>query len=121
MDLKNFVTGTYGTMYYVRDMQKSVQFYKDLYGKNPVFESPEWTQFDLNGSSICLHGVGEGQEIDGKGMLIHSVKGLKDAIPALKAMGVEFVKDYHEVCENGFAVDVRDPSGNVISFFENLG
>lgn len=122
MALENFVTGTYGTMYYVRDMAKSVQFYKDLYGKNPVMESPEWTQFDLNGSSICLHGLGEGQtEIDGKGVLIHQVKNLKETIPALKSMGIEFVKDYHQVCEGGFAVDVRDPSGNVISFFEYLG
>lgn len=119
MELKDFVQGSYGTMYYVRDMKKAVAFYTDLLGKTPASESPEWASFDLNGTNLCLH-LAEG-EIDGKGMMIFSAKGLKNKVDALKKMGVEIEKDYHQVCEGGYSVDFRDPSGNRMSLFEYTG
>ena len=121
MDMKEFVIGTHGTMYYVSDMKKSVAYYKMLYGKEPLFESPDWTEFDLNGTHLCLHIAEDSSKIDGKGTLIHKVRNLKEMIPSLKQMGVEIERDYHEVCEGGFSVDFRDPSGNRLSLFEYLG
>jgi predicted enzyme related to lactoylglutathione lyase len=121
MAMTDFVTGTYGTMYYVRDMKKAVQYYTDILGKGPEDESPEWTTFDLNGTKICLHVAEAGAQIDGKGVLIMNTKNLKDAVPALKAMGVEIYKDYTAVCEGGYSVDIKDPSGNILSFFEYTG
>ncbi len=121
MEMKDFVTGAYGTMYYVRDMKKTVEYYKAIYGKAPTMESPDWTEFDLGGTRICLHIVGEGQEVDGKGILIHNTKNLKARVSELRALGVEIERDYHEVCPGGYSVDARDPSGNRISFFEYVG
>ena len=125
MELKDFATGTYGTMYYVRDMNKAIAYYTALLGKAPADTSPEWTTFKLGDASLCLHGTEgknvEGKDIFGKGVLIMNAKNLKDSIPALKAMGVEIETDYHSVCEGGYAIDVRDPSGNLISFFEYTG
>lgn len=121
MDFEGFVTGTYGTMYYVRDMDKSVKFYKELYAKEPESHSSEWTTFNLNGTTLCLHLADKAAEIDGKGILIHNTKNLKGMLPLLKSLGLEIEKDYHQVCEGGYALDFRDPSGNRMSLFEYTG
>lgn len=119
--MKDFVTGAFGTMYYVRDMKKAVEYYKAIYGQAPSDEGPEWTEFDLKGTKICLHLAAPDQEIDGKGILIHNTKNLKGRLAEMKSLGVEIQNDYHEVCPGGYSVDVRDPSGNLLSFFEYVG
>jgi catechol 2,3-dioxygenase-like lactoylglutathione lyase family enzyme len=118
-DLKDFVTGTYGTMYYVRDMEKSTAYYQDVLGLEPNFKSSDWTTFKLGESVLALH-LTTG-EVSGNGILIMNSKNLKATVPTLKSKGVEFVKDYHAVCDGGYAIDIRDPNGNVVSFFEYTG
>jgi predicted enzyme related to lactoylglutathione lyase len=121
MDISKNITGTYGTMYMVRDMQKSVQYYKEMLNLTPEAESPEWTSFDLNGHRICLHATAPDAAIDGKGVLITSVKDLDLVVAELKKRGVEFVQEVQQVCDGGFAADFKDPSGNVVSLFEYRG
>lgn len=121
MDISKQFDGTYGTMYYVYDMAKSVKYYKDMFNLTPTEESPQWTTYELNGHNICLHAVGPDQKVDGKGILITKVKGLTGVVKELKSRGVEFVMDIHQVCEGGYAADFKDPSGNVLSMFEYTG
>lgn len=70
---------------------------------------------------LGLHIAEEGQEIDGKGILINRVKDLKSVYTELKSRGVEFMNEIHSVCEGGYAADFKDPSGNQISLFEYTG
>lgn len=121
MNISQQFDGAYGSLYYVSDMTKSVQYYKDMFNLTPTMESPEWTEFNLNGHTLCLHGVKEGTKIDGKAILITKVKGLDAVVAELKQRGVEFKGDIHQVCEGGFAADFVDPSGNTISLFEFKG
>lgn len=121
MNLGDRYQGTYGTMYYVNDMKKSVAFYKEILNLTPEDESPEWTTFDINGHRICLHATENGAAIDGKGILITNVKDLDGMVAELKKRGVEFTQDIKEVCEGGYAADFRDPSGNILSLFEYKG
>jgi lactoylglutathione lyase len=46
------------TMVIVSDMGRSVGFYRDVLGLKLRFESPEWTEFDLGGTTLALHGGG---------------------------------------------------------------
>src|SRR5436190_362616 len=56
MSLQKYFKGTYGTMYYVKDMAKSVNFYKERFGFKTRMESPDWTEIEMpNGQAICLH------------------------------------------------------------------
>ncbi len=121
MNISQQFDGAYGSLYYVADMAKSVSYYKDMFNLTPTMESPEWTEFNLNGHTLCLHGVREGTKIDGKAILITKVKGLDSVVAELKKRGVEFKGDIHQVCEGGFAADFVDPSGNTISLFEYKG
>lgn len=117
---ENF-TGTYGTMYFVRDMDKSIAYYKDMFDLEPTEKSPGWTTYNFGGHELCLHIAEEGQSIDGKGILINRVKNLQGVYEELKSRGVEFMNEIHQVCDGGYAVDYKDPSGNQISLFEYTG
>ena len=44
---------------FVSDMKRSVLFYRDVLGLLLRFETPEWTEFATEGSTIALH-VGKG-------------------------------------------------------------
>lgn len=40
---------------FVSDMKRSVRFYRDVLGLPLKFESPHWTEFANQGSTIALH------------------------------------------------------------------
>jgi len=40
---------------FVRDMQRSLSFYRDTLGLPLRFESPEWTEFATEGATLALH------------------------------------------------------------------
>ncbi len=39
----------------VSDMARSIAFYRDVLGLRIRFESPEWTEFETQGSALALH------------------------------------------------------------------
>jgi catechol 2,3-dioxygenase-like lactoylglutathione lyase family enzyme len=115
------IRGTYGTMYYVQDMAKTVQYYKDMLGLKPRFESPDWTEFEVNGHGLCLHGTPAGEKpFHEQGVLIIDVKGINEMVKDLKAKGVEFLdnepKEVHPGC---YSTGFRDPNGNLLSLYED--
>ena len=115
------INGTYGTMYYVNDMAKSVKYYKEILGLKPRFESPEWTEFEINGgTALCLHNIEHGKKaFHEQGVLILDVKGLTAMVKDLKTKGVEFINEGKEVHPGAFCADFKDPSGNLVSFYED--
>jgi lactoylglutathione lyase len=40
---------------FVRDMQRSVAFYRDVVGLPLTFQSPGWTEFSTEGATLALH------------------------------------------------------------------
>lgn len=40
---------------FVSDMSRSVAFYRDVFGLELRFESPEWTEFATEGCTLALH------------------------------------------------------------------
>ena len=40
---------------FVRDMQKAIAFYRDRVGLPLRAEGPQWTEFDLRGTTLALH------------------------------------------------------------------
>src|SRR5688500_6955649 len=114
------IKGTYGTMYYVKDMAKSSAYYKETLGLKPRWESPEWTEFDVNGHGLCLHSIDTAGKVPHEqGVLILHVKGINEMVSALKAKGVEFLKDVKEVHPGAYSVEFTDPSGNLLSLYED--
>ncbi len=49
------------TIVFVRDMPKSIAFYRDLIGLPLRMESPQWTEFDSGGCTLALHLAAPGE------------------------------------------------------------
>jgi catechol 2,3-dioxygenase-like lactoylglutathione lyase family enzyme len=48
------------TIVFVRDMRRSVKFYRDTIGLPLRFESPEWSEFATGSCNLALHKAVEG-------------------------------------------------------------
>src|SRR2546427_5696732 len=46
------------TMVMVSDMDRSVRFYRETVGLKLRFQSPDWTEFDIDSSTLALHSGG---------------------------------------------------------------
>ncbi len=44
------------TIVFVSDMKRSMEFYRDVLGLPLKFESPKWTEFATEGTTLALHG-----------------------------------------------------------------
>lgn len=114
------VRGTYGTMYYVQNMAKSVAYYSETLGIKPSIESEGWTEFDLGNHSLCLHACRPGATTASGGILIIKVSKIHDLVKNLKSRGIEFLSEIREVHPQAYSADFRDADGNVVSFYENI-
>jgi len=107
---------TYGTMYYVDNMKKSVAYFAKLLGKKPRFESKEWTEFAVGGHALCLHEKGRGSKTRPNGVLILSAKGVKALFEKYRKQKLD-VFGLHEIHPGASTFTLKDPSGNEISFY----
>ncbi len=107
---------TYGTMYYVNDMKRAVNQYKSKFGLNPTHESDGWTEFSVGGHNICLHAVAQGQQSNGKGILIFNFDGVKDLYEKMGREGIK-VSSLHEVHPGASTFHMYDDDGNEFSVY----
>jgi lactoylglutathione lyase len=52
------------TIIFVSDMAQAVTFYRDVVGLPVRFESPSWTEFNTEGSTLALHASEAGPKRD---------------------------------------------------------
>lgn len=118
-ELAKQLRGTYGTIYYVRDMDVSLRWFKESLGLKPSFESPHWSEFDCGGHSLCLHILEKGKKSTSSGLLILRVKDIYGVVIDLQSRGVVFEREPHEVHPGAFSADFKDPDGNIVSLYES--
>lgn len=107
---------TYGTMYYVKNMKDAVTFHTTVLGMAPTMESPEWTEFNMNGHKMCLHIQREdGQTYPDNGILIVKRDGLKSLFESMKNDKIN-VFGLHEIYPGAWTFDYKDKDNNIVSF-----
>src|SRR5262245_55242538 len=90
MTIAKHFTGTYGTMYYVKNAEKAAKFYQQKFGFKVTYSSKWWSEVvSPKGQMICLHLLEKGQKPAG-GILIQNVIKMNDLITKLKKKGVKF-------------------------------
>jgi catechol 2,3-dioxygenase-like lactoylglutathione lyase family enzyme len=109
--------GTYGTMYFVRDMKKAVDWYKNVLGLHPSMESEGWTEIPIQNHSICLHPYDASKKDLAAGYVIINVSNIKNVAAELKKQGVR-IDEIKEVCPGNYSVNLYDPDGNVVSLYQ---
>ena len=106
---------------YVRDMERSRAFYRDLLGI-PLEGDEHWAEATFpGGTRFALHATheGVGELSSGTVKISLAVDDADDAAALLRDHGIEVHEAMHD--EWGTAVDVIDPDGYRISLFQRPG
>jgi glyoxylase I family protein len=122
------ISGLWGVRYQVKDVERSIAFYKEQLGFHLDHEKkPAFAQVSTNGLKLILSGPGasgsrtmpdgQQQEPGGWNRVVLHVEDLPEQIDAMKKAGVHFRNDM-EVGPGGKQIQIDDPDGNPIELFE---
>ena len=105
---------------YVRDMERSLAFYRDLLGV-PLEGDESWVEADLGSTRFALHPAHEGVGELGSGTVHLSleVASAEQAAERLRAAGVQVGEAMRD--DWGTAVEIADPDGYRIALFQPPG
>jgi len=106
-------------MVVVKDMKRSVAFYRDVLGLKLEFESPHWSQLNAGAIKIGLHPEGKDVKVSPTTGLNFGfyVPDVQKAAAELKASGAKMIMEPRK--ENfGWLAIVADPDGYPIQLGE---
>src|SRR5215813_8042253 len=106
------------TMIMVSDMDRSVSFYRDVLGLKLKFQSPDWTEFDVDSTTLALHGGAKPQsaptreQFAGTASIGFNVEDLERTCEEMKRKGARMVLPPTEREGEGIRLAVfLDPDG----------
>jgi catechol 2,3-dioxygenase-like lactoylglutathione lyase family enzyme len=103
----------------VRNLERSVPFYRDTLGLPLKFASDEMAFFDGGGVTVCLRqspGLADPAD-ERRTELVFTVDDIDAAHQALASRGVRFRIEPRIVTGDQLAADFRDPDRHVLSIF----
>jgi catechol 2,3-dioxygenase-like lactoylglutathione lyase family enzyme len=104
--------------YWVSDMDRAVEFYRDVLGLSVVRrDGDSWALFEAGGRRFALHAATEGQSVTPGGATAFAVHDLDAARARLADRGV---RSSHEGDVEGYArfASFLDPDGNTFQLIE---
>ncbi len=107
-------------MIMAQNMKRAIRFYTETMGLTLAFESDMWTELNLGGSVIALHGGGDGKP--NRTGLSFQVTDIQKACEKAKAGGATvFFGPEHRPGEPIILAELRDQEGNEIAFSQYIG
>lgn len=127
-EILELVKGFHGVRYQVRDVPRSVEFYRSQLGFQVEHQQPPaFASVSLGDARIFLSGPGASgsrrmpdgreQEPGGWNRVVLRVAELRSLIEALAGAGVRF-RNEMETGPGGKQIQIEDPDGNPIELFE---
>ena len=103
----------------VRDLARSVAFYRDMLGFTLQQETAEFAFFSGGSVTLCLSrplakATGQGA---GATEIVFSVEDVRAAYAALRERGVQFTQEPRNVTGDLWAANFTDPDGHRLSIF----
>jgi len=103
----------------VKDLNASVEFYKNVLGLTPKMQSPVLALLDAGAVTL---GLSPGHlrlapQAAGAMEVVFHVPGVRAAQKELASRSVTFLSDPRQVTANEWAVHFRDPDGHLLSLF----
>jgi catechol 2,3-dioxygenase-like lactoylglutathione lyase family enzyme len=103
----------------VRDIEKSVQFYRNRLGLVLKQQFPGFAMFDAGAVTLVLSEdrAKGAASVAGASEVIFSVEDVKAGAQALESQGVEFSHPPHQVNGPMWAANFADPDGHMLTLF----
>ena len=114
------------TMVMVSDMDRSVRFYRDTLGLKLRFQSPDWTEFDIDSNTLALHSGGvpappDKERYAGRASIGFNVENVDKVFEELKSKGVRVVMPPTQRPSEGIRLAVvLDPDGLPVSISQTV-
>ena len=106
----------------VKDLKRSVCFYRDLLGLKVDHSMDDFVMFKTSNSSFCLEQVAETDRLEHKGLISFEIDhGVNKLYHNLKKRNVKFTQQPTNMEWGGRLATLIDPDGNEIGFYEILG
>ena len=106
-------------MVVVKDMKRSVQFYRDVLGLPLAYETPQWSQFDLGNITLGLHPEGKEVKVSPTSGCTFGFQ-VQDLAMAIDNLSWQNVKVIMQPRDEGFGklAIVADPDGYHVQLFQ---
>ncbi len=100
------------------DISSTMEFYRDVLGLPVKFADPgKWVQFDLpDGSGFALSSPDEAAVQASGSVVVFDVDDIEDVRRTMESHGSYVGR--RDMGSHGQVVTARDPSGNIIQFFQ---
>jgi len=105
--------------YPTTDMNRAVEFYKNVLGFKLLFERQDWSEFDISGQRLALckvDAIAHGKTLSEPGVSFMA-KPIEKVIDALSRKGVSFAGEL-QVYPYGKLIRFQDPDGNILGLYE---
>lgn len=107
----------------VKDVERSVKFYREVLGMKFLFQFPGMAFFDCDGVRLYLSPP-ERQEFDRTALIYYDVPSIQDASKTLEERGVKFHSRPHIVHQDErhelWAAFFQDPDGNQLALMSEV-
>ncbi len=101
--------------YPVKNLDKAVEFYQKVLGKEPLFHREDWAEFELGGQKLALQ---KSSSSGGSGATVYflarPIEGFVFRLKELDAM----LEGNIEIHSYGKLARFRDPDGNILGLYE---
>jgi len=105
------------TCYPVQDMERAVDFYRNVLGLKILFRGKEWSEFEIGGQRLALHKAASPCTTGGGAVVSLQAKPIEDTMEQLKKRGVRFVAEL-QVFPYGKLAAFLDSEENRIGLYE---
>ena len=96
---------------YTTDMAQSIEWYRTVIPRaNLVAEGPFWSEFDIDGATLALHGTESVTAGGGAGVAFVADEPLEDLLARLAGAGIEPVRGVADE-PFGRSIVLEDPDG----------
>jgi predicted enzyme related to lactoylglutathione lyase len=102
---------------FVEDMQRAINFYRDVVGLAVLFESPGWSEFATGETKLALHPASEKNQA-GKVEIGFNVPDLAKFYDDMRAKGVKFPMAPKKQDFGGMLAQFEDSEGAFVSVSE---
>ena len=101
-----------------RDMNRALDFYRDVVGLEVQFQDGEkWSQLMAGNTKLALASIEEAAPSKGGSVVVFKVGNLDKARIAIEASGTEIEAD-RNMGDRGRVISCRDPDGNLIQLYQ---